>query len=312
MGSFVDLTSKRFGKLTVLKRVPNTSPIKWLCLCDCGKEKIVIGNNLKTGNTTSCGCVDLQHKLDKAKDIAGKRFGRLVAVNRADYHYQPCGRRHILWECQCDCGNKKIVDISHLTSGETTSCGCYAIEFRKNAYTHDLQGRKFGKLTVLRQNKKRKSGVYWFCKCECGGFVSVAAGSLVAGLTKSCGCLKMSRGEASINRVLRNLGVNFEREYSFENLTTQTGWRMRFDFALFDSNGILLGLIEYQGVQHYEENKTDADFGKQQREITDAAKREYCQENNIRLIEIPYTENTEYATLCAIIELYANPVPSPM
>ena len=63
---------------------------------------------------------------------------------------------------------------------------------------------------------------------------------------------------------------------------------LRFDFAIFDKNNNLLGLIEYQGEQHYKNYKI---MGKQQREITDPMKKEYCLNKNIPLFEIKYTEN---------------------
>jgi hypothetical protein len=57
-------------------------------------------------------------------DRAGKRFGRLVAVRRAgtDHLKKP------LWQCICDCGNTTLVNSSSLSSGNTTSCGCYLKE----------------------------------------------------------------------------------------------------------------------------------------------------------------------------------------
>jgi len=52
-----DITNKRFGKLTVICRVPNTNTQpRWKCRCDCGKEKDVQGAHLKNGHTKSCGC----------------------------------------------------------------------------------------------------------------------------------------------------------------------------------------------------------------------------------------------------------------
>ena len=58
MGNFIDLTGRKFGRLTVLKRVENDKHkyIKWLCMCDCGIKKIIMGSHLKNGNTKSCGC----------------------------------------------------------------------------------------------------------------------------------------------------------------------------------------------------------------------------------------------------------------
>jgi len=54
----IDLTGKRFGKLTVKKRVEvDRKGTFWECKCDCGNVKVVIGNHLKSGNTKSCGCL---------------------------------------------------------------------------------------------------------------------------------------------------------------------------------------------------------------------------------------------------------------
>lgn len=50
---FIDLTGKKFGRLTVIKYMNNS---KWLCKCDCGNEKIVISGDLTRGHTVSCGC----------------------------------------------------------------------------------------------------------------------------------------------------------------------------------------------------------------------------------------------------------------
>lgn len=52
-----DKTGNRYGKLIVLRvaEVKNNK-VYWLCLCDCGKEKIIGGSELTKGSTNSCGC----------------------------------------------------------------------------------------------------------------------------------------------------------------------------------------------------------------------------------------------------------------
>lgn len=57
--SFCDLTGKRYGRLTVVKRVYKDEKKNsyWLCKCDCGNETIVIAANLKSGQSKSCGCL---------------------------------------------------------------------------------------------------------------------------------------------------------------------------------------------------------------------------------------------------------------
>lgn len=55
----IDLTNKRFGKLTVIRLdgKDHRHECKWLCKCDCGNETVVYGSHLRKGNTVSCGCV---------------------------------------------------------------------------------------------------------------------------------------------------------------------------------------------------------------------------------------------------------------
>ena len=58
MPAKMNLMGRRFGKLTVVAEAPKNSSgkVRWLCRCDCGKERIVIGTFLTTGRITSCGC----------------------------------------------------------------------------------------------------------------------------------------------------------------------------------------------------------------------------------------------------------------
>ncbi len=64
--------------------------------------------------------------------------------------------------------------------------------------------------------------------------------------------MRASRGEIKIEEILRNAGLVFQEEYSFSDLVSSSGHPLRFDFAVFDDEGNLDFLIEYQGIQHYE------------------------------------------------------------
>lgn len=72
-----DLTGKRFNKLVVLERVENGKGDKsrWRCLCDCGNETIVSGNNLKAGGVKSCGC--LRHAKHNTHHLSNTRLYRI-------------------------------------------------------------------------------------------------------------------------------------------------------------------------------------------------------------------------------------------
>lgn len=66
MNKLIDLAGLRFGILIV---VEYSGEYKWLCLCDCGKEKIVRSGDLKNGSTKSCGCLKnrITHRHTKTK-----------------------------------------------------------------------------------------------------------------------------------------------------------------------------------------------------------------------------------------------------
>lgn len=58
----IDLKGKKFGKLSVIEQTDRPLQVRnkrpyWLCKCDCGKTKVVLGLNLRKGYTTSCGCI---------------------------------------------------------------------------------------------------------------------------------------------------------------------------------------------------------------------------------------------------------------
>lgn len=56
----IDLTGQRFGRLTVIKReIDNATSkgVRWLCRCDCGKDKIASSHYLRGGRVRSCGCL---------------------------------------------------------------------------------------------------------------------------------------------------------------------------------------------------------------------------------------------------------------
>lgn len=54
----IDETGARHGRLVVQSQGPprSTGKLAWWCLCDCGTTKLVVGGDLRSGRTTSCGC----------------------------------------------------------------------------------------------------------------------------------------------------------------------------------------------------------------------------------------------------------------
>lgn len=136
------------------------------------------------------------------KNLDGKRFGRLTVVHKTET--RKSGR--IVWECICDCGNTCFATTSHLTTGQTTSCGCA----RKGVNAGDLAGRRFGRLVALAPIDARMgNSVMWACKCDCGKSVNVAAISLTSGGCRSCGCLASEAHRKSFSAAMERRAADY-------------------------------------------------------------------------------------------------------
>lgn len=101
-----DLKDKQFGEWTVLEYAGD---LRWKCRCSCGKEFNVLGYNLRSGHTKSCG-------HDLMIDLKGQHFGEWEVLEYAGDGY---------WTCKCSCGTIKNVHSYSLRSGESESCGCH-------------------------------------------------------------------------------------------------------------------------------------------------------------------------------------------
>lgn len=278
----IDLKGKRYGRLTVLEltaeRKRNGAAV-WKCHCDCGKEVNVSSGNLNRGATTSCGC-------GRIENLIGKRFGKLTVVESGQKTGNGDGA---FWYCRCDCGNYCEVHANKLKSGHTRSCGC-----AHNDLIKDLTGERFGKLLVIRDSGKRRSGsggVIWHCRCDCGQEKDIRQDALLSGASVSCGCL-ISRGNEKVARLLRDANIVYIPEYSPPDMAGNR----RFDFAVLN-NGQVSYFIEYDGILHWKySNKGWDTVERFNRTIaSDQEKNEYCHERGIPLIRIPYTRFEELA-----------------
>lgn len=295
-----DETGNRYGRLTVLYR-DETKPkgrgkaVYWICQCDCGNITSVSANNLRQGQIKSCGCLSKELKSKRSLiDLTGQKFGRLTVLKRDES--KPKGHQQkVYWICKCDCGNVKSIPAQNLRNGTCQSCGCLQKERTSEAASADLTGQQFGFLVPLyKLNEKKWGKTIWHCKClNCGGETDVIHSYLTTGETKSCGCLKHSYGETKINNILKENNINFIPEYTFEDCTSKNGYKLRFDFAIF-KNTHLHCLVEFQGGQHTQ--PVDFFGGQEAFEAyqeRDNIKRQYCQDNDILLVEIPYNDQNK-------------------
>ena len=141
MTKITNLVGQSFGRLKVLSHHSTEKGGKrYLCQCDCGRQKIIRGSSLTAGLSQSCGShssfsggVENQKKagasrkvyyFEKAKLSIGEKYGRLLIKGIFSCPKKRSNRP----VCLCDCGKETVQYYADLKSGKVISCGCYRTE----------------------------------------------------------------------------------------------------------------------------------------------------------------------------------------
>lgn len=278
----LDLTGQRFGRLIALKEGPRNKNNRttWVCKCDCGKEKTILTTQLTRGTTQSCGCLQKERTrlANQSENLIGQKYGRLTVVERLPNSSK--------WKCLCECGNYVEVTTNHLKQNHTRSCGCLQKDIMHDIHFKSHVGKKYGMLKVisLDTEKSTPKEKYYWCECECGNKKSINQTNFYREII-SCGCFKKSKGEFKISQILKDYEIPFTTEQTFNScINPKTNKHLRFDFYVNNSY-----LIEYNGIQHYDQNK-GWDEALEDIQERDQVKIEWAKKHNIPLIIIPYTK----------------------
>lgn len=90
MTKALELVGLKFSRLTVISQEPSKNGrTRWLCVCDCGKNVVVDGKSLTSGNTKSCGCQKRDSAIKfnhETKRRHGESFSRLYKI----WHSMKC------------------------------------------------------------------------------------------------------------------------------------------------------------------------------------------------------------------------------
>lgn len=194
------------------------------------------------------------------------------------------------WECECSCPEHNHVTVagSSIRSLRCKSCGCLKKESDKKpkGNVKDEIGNNYGHLTVIARAGSTPKGIaQWECVCDCGNpnHLIVTGDNLRRGHTRSCGCERRSHGELKVQQLLEEANIPFVQEY--RPFKFASGKYAAFDFYVDNKY-----VIEYDGETHYQFNLHgwhDEGQLKAQQE-RDIIKNQWCKENHIPLIRIPY------------------------
>lgn len=196
---------------------------------------------------------------------------------------------------QCKCGkefNTTLVTFMHGNKKHCDDCGRINLSLNKRK-THEqfieevynLVGEEYSVLSkyngtdnyiLIRHNSK-----------ECNYYkYKVTPSKFLNG--RRCPKCYQSNGEKNIRTWLEMNNINYIPQYTFGDCKNIKP--LPFDFAIFDKQNNLICLIEYQGEQHF--RPVEIFGGEKTFKIikeNDLKKKQYCKDNNITLIEIPYT-----------------------
>lgn len=238
--------------------------------------------------------------MGKFKDISNQKFGMLTALYCIG---KPEGKDTYYWHCICDCGTECDVNGTSLRSGNTKSCGCQKFKGLKSYNQKQSEealipiGQKFGKLTVLEdigfvkhvKNHKRRA---YKCLCDCGNYTIATGNQLKNNQKISCGKCTSSKGELKIISILETNNILYNHDVVCQGIMQQFNRPLRFDFEILNNDGSLNRYIEFDGRQHYTGpdtsywgHSTDTLSSIQEK---DNIKNQYCINNNLILIRIPY------------------------
>lgn len=273
-------------------------------MCKCGSKFEVSFGQFKDKNQKQCPVCGYKSGGDKHKHsieeilIYIKENTELSIINLNE-NYNPYQKLEFV----CKCGEmvpqtfrtlKKNVDRGG--KGECNSC------LRKRLSSNltlsvatvkkyiDTNGN--GASLVSKEYKGSKDKLK--IKCSCGEYFNVSFSKFKSGQIKCKTCTgTKSRGEHRVENFLLKKQISYKNQYWFRNLRSsikkERSRVLCFDFAITNKRGLLECLIEFDGGQHYQSIKY---FGGQKaferQQQNDQIKNQYCKDNNIPLIRIPY------------------------
>lgn len=285
------------GKLTVVGFAQENNQFRWQCKCECnGNIKNYHPSKVFLGRIQSCGCEKINNKTKYTdSSYINKIYNNLQVLGIAKPQGQYDGT---IWKCKClICGREDLeFPAKHVVAGRYTTCG--SVDCRRKAGLTNAKyddpkyiGENFGYLTVLSFEPGYTSYgarlILWKCKCNiCGTIKKISAESVMKGNNISCGCLRLVH-EHWIAKILDKHSLKYKQEFTFSKLTGLGGGKLRFDFALFNKQGELTKLIEYDGGQHRDDSEYSTSHWDLERiQIHDELKNEFCNANNIQLLRI--------------------------
>ena len=270
---------------------------KHLFRCSCGNEFETTFAKFQNRNKRQCNKCGRKRANDLTRLDIGfvrEQIASLGAKCLSDEYINYKEKLMI----QCECGNIYQQSYANFLHGthHCQKCSQKIADEAKNKYTYEYVSeylKKHGSTLLTPKTEKYigyKSTIE--IECSCGEkFSTMLEIVLTYEKTKCRSCKAQnsptSHGEKNIKNYLLEKGYEFYQEYSFPDCKDK--YVLRFDFAVVVDNK--LKLIEFDGMQHFRPYDYYGGEKYYQKILRrDGIKNKYCEDNNIPLLRIPYTE----------------------
>jgi len=297
---WTNLTNKNYSLLSN-KYISAIDNLKWRCLKEeCGEIFESSWDKIKQGR--GCGFCDgkqvaLSNCLATKNPKLASEWHPLRNGELTPYDVT-CGSGKEAW-WQCDKNPKHeweaVIGIRNLHDSECPYCSGRLATEENNLL---ILNPELCKEWNYNKNDKSPSEytqysnikVWWKCQ-KCGHEWDAVISS-----RKNSGCPQCNepKGEKRIREYLEFNNFKFVRQYTFTDLTSNFGNKLRFDFCILNVNNSVIP-IEFDGDFHFRKVYSDDGF-----EITkyhDELKNKYCISRNISLIRIPFWEFDNIETI---------------
>lgn len=287
--------------------INNKQPLEFLCGCG---EKFTKNwstiQSLKTCKCRSCARKDGWKYNRRDREYEEQAYQDFIQLGFIPIEQIKSVRNKIL--CIDESGYKGYISLENARLGKHFSV--FSLRFNKENLLFNLNNcLKIARVETKAlsfEEKERTCDTTVYCQCECGEFFKTNIGLLTTQRKWRCSSCTSAKStlEKATEEYLKELGIEYVPQKKFKGcINPKTNYSLKYDFYLPDYNMC----IEVDGSQHdkvsYFGNMTkeQAEQSFKDTQERDIIKNNFCKDNNIQLLRIPYTAyfrgSTEYKNI---------------